>query len=240
MLLLVLCIGALVFGGILRLSGMYSPLDVIFFLAGGLFGALFLLKKLRQAVWKLIRKPVYIVLGIVLLAMLLTLGFIKWGVTSQPEVDCDYLLLLGCKVRDGEPSPILQDRIDTAYDYLTAHPDTLCIATGGQGDDESITEAQCIFDTLTAMGIDPNRILTEDQATCTSENFTYSLALIEDEQATVGVLSSEFHLFRASLMAKGNGLDAVFISAPTTTTSSRIGFTLREIFAVWKYLLLGE
>ena len=137
----------------------------------------------------------------------------------------------------------MQDRINTAYTYLTEHPDTICIATGGKGNDENISEAQCIYDHLTAMGIDGNRIWMEDQATSTIENFQYSLALIREKTGTepqrVTVLSNEFHLFRASIMAEDCGLEADFVAAPTSSGLIRISYTLREIFALWKYLTIG-
>lgn len=238
--MLFFCIGALILGAIMRFQGQFSPLDVICFVAGGFFGLCYLLKRIKKAIWKLIRKPLCILLTIGVIAMIATLIPIKNSVESQPEKDCDYLIFLGCKVEGDRPTPVLQDRINAAYNYLVAHPDTICIASGGLGDDEQISEAQCIFNELTTMGISPERILLEDKATCTSENFKYSLAMIKEDQATIGVLSSEFHLYRASLMAKANNIDPIFIAAPTTGTATRIGYTVREIFALWKYLLIGE
>ena len=93
------------------------------------------------------------------------------------------------------------------------------------------------------MGIDGSRIWMEDQATSTIENFRYSVALIEEKTGaipeTVTVLSNEFHLFRAGMMAEDCGLEADFIAAPTSKPLIRISYTIREIFALWKYLLVG-
>lgn len=202
-----------------------------------------ILRAIRRAIWLVIRKPLAIVLVIVLIAMAATLVPILFAVESQPQARCDYLILLGAGVNGDEPSPILQDRIEKAYTYLTEHPDTICIATGGKGDGENLSEAQCIFNKLTQMGIAPERIWLEDQATSTVENFKYSLALLEEKDssknAKLGVLSSEFHLFRASLMAKDNGIAPIFIAAPTDQVIVRINYTVREIFALWKYLIMG-
>lgn len=238
--MLYFCIGGVLLGAILRLNGHFRPLDILCFLAGGFFGLCFLLQKINEAVWKIVRKPIYILLALFLIAALVTLAFIHFGVKDQKNVECDYLIVLGCKVKPDEPSKVLSDRINAAYDYLIAHPNTVCIASGGQGADEPMSEAQCIFDELTAKGIAPERILLEERSTSTSENFRFSMELIDREDATIGVLTSEFHLYRASLMAKKSGLDAIFVSARTSTTSSRIGYTVREIFALWKYLLMGE
>ena len=87
------------------------------------------------------------------------------------------------------------------------------------------------------MGISPERILLEEQATSTAENFRYSLALLEKKLGRVphniGVLSSEFHLLRAGMIAKDHGLDPVTIPASTTDTKAFMTYFIREIFMVW-------
>ena len=96
---------------------------------------------------------------------------------------------------------------------------------------------------LTNLGIDGNRIWTEDRAESTWENIRYSLDLIEQNTGTrptrLGVLSSEFHLFRASLFAKKNGVEFVGIPAKTSRLSQKINHFMREVAGVWHYILLG-
>ena len=93
------------------------------------------------------------------------------------------------------------------------------------------------------MGIEPERIWLEDRATSTVENFKYSMELLEaktdSHKGTIGVLSNEFHLFRASLIAKANGIQPIYIPAATSNTLTRITYTVREIFVLWKYLIIG-
>lgn len=238
----IFAIALLVFGGYMMVSGSVV-LGLILLIAGVLTTIRCIVGAVFKVIWKLIRKPLAIVLAILLVAMAITAVPILIGVKSQPAVSCDYLIVLGAGVEGDTPSPILQDRIEMAYAYLTEHPDTICIATGGKGDDENIAEAQCIFNHLTAMSIGEDRIWMEDQATSTVENFQYSIALLEEETGSVpesvGVLSNEFHLFRASLMAKKQGLKPIFVAAPTSNTGVRIGYTIREIFVLWNYLIFG-
>lgn len=238
----IFAIALLVLGGYLMVSGSVV-LGLIALIAGVLTTIRCIIGAAFKLVWKLIRKPLAIVLAIVLVAMAITAVPILIGAKSQPAVSCDYLIVLGAGVEGETPSPILQDRIEMAYNYLTEHPDTVCIATGGKGDDENLSEAQCIYNHLTAMGIEADRIWMEDQATSTVENFRYSIALLEEKTGgipeSVGVLSNEFHLFRASLMAKKQGLTPIFVAAPTSKTGVRIGYTIREIFALWNYLITG-
>lgn len=184
--------------------------------------------------------------------VLLCIGLLIVGVTEclvihasfgSDDTDFEYLVVLGAKVRADRPSLSLMNRIDAAYDYLTAHPDTIAVVTGGQGEDEPTTEAQCMYDHLTQRGIDPSRIWMEDKATSTWENLHFTLDLIEEKTGTrptkIGVLSSEYHLFRASLFAKECGVEFVGIPAKTTILSLKINYFMREVAGVWHYILLG-
>ena len=153
------------------------------------------------------------------------------------------MVVLGAGVHGDRPSLSLQNRIDAAYAYLTLHPDVTAILSGGQGEGENLTEAQCMFDHLTAMGIDENRLWMEENATSTWENLNFSLDLIEEKAGSrpekLGVLSSEYHLFRASLFADACGVEFVGVPAKTTKISLRVNYFMREVAGVWHYLLLG-
>ena len=187
-----------------------------------------------------------------ILTSLLIAGILIVGVTEiliikaaqgDPDTPSEYIVVLGAGLRGSEPSKILTDRINTAYTYLTAHPDVVCIVSGGQGPGEDISEAQCMFDHLTAMGIDGSRIWMEDKSTSTWENFQFTLNLIQEKTGTrpetIGVISNEFHLFRAGLFAEKSGVIPIGIPAPTSYLSLKLNYFLREAAGVWHYLILG-
>ena len=161
----------------------------------------------------------------------------------EREEECQYILVLGAKVNGTAPSLSLSERIDTAYAYLTEHPNVIAILTGGQGPDEGISEAQCMFNLLTARGIDPQRLWLEDKATSTWENLVFSANLIESKTGIrpekLGIVSSEYHLYRAGLFAGDCGIDAVSIPAKTSWFTIRLNYFLREAAGVWHYLILG-
>lgn len=192
---------------------------------------------------KVLRTILSVCLVFLVILACVTAGFILYGGDTATAQDYEYLIVLGAGLNGNAPSEILQDRINHAYTYLTAHPDTICIASGGMGSDEQISEALCIYNELTAMGIDPERIWLEDHSTSTVENFRYSLILLQETTGSaperIGVISNEFHLFRVGLIAQSHGLDADLIPAPTSNILIRISYTLREIVALWKYLLIG-
>ena len=154
-----------------------------------------------------------------------------------------YMVVLGAGVNGSTPSLMLQNRIDAAAAYLKMHPDVICVVSGGQGDGENISEAACMFRELTAMGIPENQIWLEDQSTSTSQNIRNTLDLIErrtgSRPETLGIVSNEFHLARAKRMALDQDVTPIGIPAETSWVSLKINYYLREIPALWKYLILG-
>lgn len=218
---------------------------VFFFLTTlvGAYGFLALLITKYGKPAKIARRALNICVCIGLLVVGITEALIIRASLGEPDESCQYMVVLGCMVRPDGPSVSLQNRIDAAYDYLTAHPEVIAVVSGGQGKDEPMSEAQCMYEQLVAMGIEPDRVWVEDQATSTWSNLQYSLALIEEKTGTrpttVGLLSSEYHLFRASLQASSLGLDTVGIPAKTTLPSQALNHFLREVAGVWHYILLG-
>lgn len=189
----------------------------------------------------------------IVFTLALICGLILFGVTEyfiirasygSPEKAVDYLVVLGAKVRESGPSVSLWDRIYAAADYLKAHPDTVAIVSGGQGEDEPITEALSMRDELVKLGIPESRIWMEDKATSTDENLRFSLDLIEEKTGTrphtLGVLSSEYHLWRSGLMAKKLGIDFVGIPAKTSKLTQLINHAMREVAGVWHFYLFGR
>ena len=96
---------------------------------------------------------------------------------------------------------------------MTIRPDTRrrCAHSGGQNDSEPITEAACIRDTLTEMGIDPARIYLEDKSTSTEENLAFSAQVIAENglPATAAIASDSFHQLRAAHMGRAQRSDAL-------------------------------
>ena len=199
-----------------------------------------------------LRYPAFAKLTIRIFTAILIVGLLVVGITEaiiikasfgNLGVPVDHIVVLGAKVNKDGPSVSLWDRICAAYEYLEAHPYVTAVLSGGQGSDEPITEAECMYRELIALGIDPHRLWIEDDATSTWENMNFTLDLIEEKTgqrpAKLGVLSSEYHLFRASLFAKACDVEFVGIPARTSRWGQRINHFMREVAGVWNYLLLG-
>lgn len=188
--------------------------------------------------WRILLLCFLAAVALLLVLALITGVFVYRASLGSPESSCDAILVLGAGVNGEEPSLSLWERIQATRDYLEAHPDCVAVLSGGQGDGEDITEAACMFRELTALGIDPQRLILEDQAESTRENLAYSLPLLEGYE-TIGLVSSDYHLCRAELMAKDLGLSPVGIPARTTYPHLYVNYFLREIVGIWYYMLFG-
>ena len=197
--------------------------------------------------WPVLAKTVTRIFTVLLVIGLLVVGITEAVIIKasfgSPKEQIQYMVVLGAKVRNDGPSVSLWDRIYGAYNYMEAHPDVIAIVSGGKGPDEPISEAASMYQELVNLGIDPSRIWMEDKATSTWENLNFSLDLIEQttgqRPTKLGVVSSEYHLFRASLFAKACNVEFVGIPARTSRPSQMINHFLREVAGVWHYILLG-
>lgn len=179
-----------------------------------------------------------VVIGVILAAAAMIA--IYRGAKGQ-DVDVDTpAVVLGCHVKDGRPSRILGERIDAAYEYLVEHPQAIAVLSGGQGVDEAISEAECMYRELTERGIDGSRLYKEESSVNTPTNLRHSRAILEDvlgaDSAWAGtheivLITSEFHCYRGCLHAKQEGLSPVAY-ASNTAMPYVIPFYLREIVAV--------
>ena len=190
-----------------------------------------------------LRRIFTVILCIGLLIVGITEAIIIKASFGDPKEACTYVVVLGAKVRPDGPSVSLMDRIRATYDYMTLHPEVTAVVSGGKGADEPMTEAQCMYNELLKLGIDENRIWMEEKATSTWENLHFSLDLIEENTGVrpekIGIISSEYHLYRASLFADACGVESVGIPARTSRLSQRINHFMREVAGVWHYILLG-
>ncbi|MGN1102983.1 MAG: YdcF family protein, partial [Huintestinicola sp.] len=87
----------------------------------------------------------------VILAIVISV-FMARAMDKAPETPAN-VIVLGCRVKESGASLMLEKRIEAAYEYLSDNPDVICIASGGKGSDEPISEAECIRDGLVSRGI---------------------------------------------------------------------------------------
>jgi len=180
--------------------------------------------------------------GITLLSLALSvvavvLVFMAVAAADRPtaeEAAPETVILLGCRVYEGKPSTMLQNRIDAAYDYLTAHPEAVVITTGGlDSKSETITQGGCAAETLMAMGIDPARVYAEEKSFDTRENLLFAAEIIEENNLDTHVViaSDHFHQLRGQIYAREAGLDprAAGCGSPILLGA---GYACREVLGI--------
>ncbi len=180
--------------------------------------------------------------GITLLSLALSvvavvLVFMAVAAADRPTVEetaPDTVILLGCRVYEGKPSTMLQNRIDAAYEYLTAHPQAVVITTGGlDSKAESITQGGCAAETLIAMGIDPARVYAEEKSFDTRENLLFAAKIIaqHDLDTHVAIASDNFHQLRGQIYAREAGL-APRAAGCTSPVLLGAGYACREVIGI--------
>ena len=120
------------------------------------------------------------------------------------------------------------------------NPDTKCIVSGGQGDNEPFSEAEGMKRYLVSKGIDESRIIMEDQSINTVQNIVNSKELMESEDAKVGIVTSNFHVYRAVKIAKKQGIEDACGIAGYVVPEFMPTNMFREFFGVVKDTLAGN
>lgn len=156
---------------------------------------------------------------------------------------CEYLLVLGGNVIGADtPSPQLLGRMKAAAVYLNENPEVVAVPCGGCfRENQKKSEAQIIADYLIEQGIDEKRIVLEDKSTTTFENFEFGKIIIENhaekplDEIKIAFLSSDYHIHRASIIAKRSGIkNCGRVACPTP--GEAMPRYLREYFVAYELL----
>ena len=156
--------------------------------------------------------------------------------------DADYAVVFGAGVRGETPSLMLTLRTRTAYEYLCAHPETRAVLSGGQGEGESIPEAEAMRRLLCGWGIAESRLILEERSTDTTENGLYSMELIREASGggSIAAVSNAFHLRRCVQALEAAGAENVrTLSAPLPSAGAAVSMYLREFCAVVYHAVFG-
>lgn len=162
------------------------------------------------------------------------------GSSDPSALPADAVVVLGAGVNGTQPSLSLYTRLTAALDYLEENPDVPVVLTGGLGYGEEISEARCMYDWLTARGVDPARLIMEEQAGNTAENFAFSKELLEEQgidpaENLVAVVTNDFHIARSRLIAARQGYGHAFgVPAKLPWRHLEVNYYLRESFAMVK------
>ena len=179
------------------------------------------------------------------------------GRTAENSGERTVMVIFGCQVKPDGPSILLRDRLDTALAYWEEHPDIHIVVSGGKGDDEHISEAQCMYDYLTAHGVDGANILMEDSSVNTYQNVSGTINLLWNNPVpwewpdgsglhtpdSYVLVSSDFHLSRILMLwerATGRLDNVTTLPAPCSHRPSKTLMFFREPLALVKSFLFDR
>lgn len=154
--------------------------------------------------------------GIVLLLVIVESGCMISAASKAPTENAT-LVVLGCRVYGERASLSMIERLEAAYDYLIENGEAVCILSGGMGSGENITEAECMYRYLKDKGIEARRLYKEEESTSTRENLEFSMELMKELGLPhdIAIATSEYHQYRAGLIAKELGITATAVNGKT-------------------------
>ena len=233
-------------GAVFLISGLLIWFFARFYGFAGLFfcavGVLCLLFRLALQFKKKIFLRILTVLTVLGLVLMTATGiWIGVSMDGAEDPEADYVVVLGAGVNGSVPSISLEERLKSVYAYLEKYPNAKAVLSGCQGRGEDISEARCMYLWLTERGMEPERLLLDEKASTTRENITCPLDLIEERTGKrpekLALVSSEYHLCRAELMGRQEGILPLGVPAETRNIFYLSNMFVREIFGVWAALL---
>ena len=199
---------------------MLFSLDIRF----GIFTAI--KKKAAMIIGWILRILVIIFTAVVLFFM----GGVVFGSVYNTSAPVTHVVVLGMALENGKPTEDLKKRISTAEKYLERNKDAVLILTGGNPGEDGRTEAAVMRDLMLEDGISPEKMLLEDQATTTKENFENTVKIMDPEEPIL-LISSNYHMQRAVKEAKRAGFKNILrLPAPS-------GFITYGSNMMWEVLL---
>lgn len=222
----------------------YMGFGTWFFLIWGGIGVLFFTNAILiwGNVYEKIPKKFLRLLGFLLFIGILSFLVIQIQILRcfdcKAEAGADYVVVLGAQMKNHGPSDVLRRRLDAAAVYIKENTQTKVIVSGGKGSNEPISEAEGMYQYLVNQcGISPERIIMENQSENTRENLLFSKELMEGETPRVVIVTNNFHVFRACMLAKKLGYENVDGLAASSYPGMLPNNLMREYFGVVKDML---
>lgn len=172
-------------------------------------------------------------------AVLVLAAVIVAGGLGRDNGAAGAVIVPGMALENGKPTRCLLSRLRTAAAYARSHPSCAVIVSGGCATDRSPSEASVMRRFLLAEGIGEERIVTEDRASSTRENFLFAAALTDLGEPVV-LVTDVLHMRRALRQAKQAGFrQVVRLPAPPDPVDF-VADLMWEVVVEIKYIVSGE
>lgn len=224
---------ALCFLANLNLGVILTVLLGILFLAAGIF-----YKKIKTLLQRPIPRVICIIIALGILLEACLISFIAlYGTQDNVTYTEDAVVVLGAGIRGENVTWPLKLRLDKAVEFHKKNPQSKIVVSGGQGYQETVTEAFAMEKYLVSQGVGKDVIIKEEKATSTNENMRFSKELLDDifeSDYKIAVITNNFHIYRGVQIAKNEGFKEITHLGAGLKWYNIIPCYIRESLAVLK------
>lgn len=185
------------------------------------------------------KRLLVVFLVLVILGSSLVLGINFFVIFSQSKnilsvdeasdiTDIEYIMVLGCGVKDGEPSDMLEDRLLRALEVAEKTPQAKLLLSGNTAgpeyDEVAVMKKFCIH-----KGFDENKIITDGDGFSTGESVTNLKKVFNGKKAII--VTQKYHLYRALHIASQYDIEAFGVASNQRRYAMQVYYSLREVAA---------
>lgn len=166
-----------------------------------------------------------VIIGIIVIVSTNICIYASTSSLINDDATADAILVLGCGIKDGKPSLMLQDRLDKAIELYENHQASSIILSG----DPSDNEVEIMKDYMIENGIDEDILILDNEGYSTYQ----SLYNVKNKYSfdSVIVVTQQYHLYRALYIGIALDLDVVGASTQNARYNGQIIRETREILA---------
>ncbi len=140
----------------------------------------------------------------------------------------DCILVLGAGVRNGKPSPMLQDRLDYAVELYKNGAAPKLLMSGDHGRDD-YDEVNIMKNYAIEKGVPSEDIFMDHAGFSTYESIYRARDVFEAEK--IIIVTQKYHLFRALYISNKLGVEATGYASDPQQYAGRLYRELREVLA---------
>ena len=146
--------------------------------------------------------------------------------SSFEDIDC--ILVLGAGVRNGQPTPMLNDRLQESVFLYKVNASNRILMSGDHGN-KNYDEVNAMKKFAISKGIPTSHIFMDHAGFSTYESLYRTKEIFQAEK--IIIVTQEYHLYRALYIANELGIDAVGVSATKQEYSGQFMREARELLA---------
>ncbi len=147
-------------------------------------------------------------------------------IQSKENIDC--IVVLGAKVENGNPRPMLQDRLDVAVKLYKNNVSAKLIMSGDHGQ-KQYDEVNVMKDYAIEQGVPSEDIFMDHAGFSTYESIYRAKEIFQAKK--IVVVTQKYHLYRALYIAEKLGLEAFGVASDPRQYAGQAGRDFREILA---------